>query len=367
MKRFSCILLAFLMTVLPITSLAQNEEVELSLAATVDAEVIEAGDQFLVNVVKNDEEKKFLTFRVNGTFDAEVAELIAPVYSNEDLGILTNNFDNEQGTFTFEGYDQKVRGINENVICSILFKAKKSGEFNLMLLEDCLLGKAGENAFYNLEISGLNVNISEDADEESVSIIEDTKPITPFDDMLGYEWAEKAVGVMVTLGVTEDIADKSFYPAQNITRGEFITMLVRVCKQKSGKIVEEFGDVSEDSYQYDYIMTAKALGITNGDENGNFRPDEVITRQDVCTLVYRTMRKMNKVNPEIIIDDYISQFSDNDAVAQYAKEGVAGLVRAKLFVGDDDKLIRPADNMTRAEAAVLLNRLAEFNILVSRG
>ena len=114
-------------------------------------------------------------------------------------------------------------------------------------------------------------------------------------------------------------------------------------------------------------MIAKALGVALGDENGNFRPDETITRQDVCALVYRTMRKMNKVNPEIDTDKYLDAFGDKDAIAPYAVECFAGLIRAKLLQGDDNKLLRPADNMTRAEAAVLLNSLAEFNILVSRG
>lgn len=367
MKRLVCILLAVLMLNLPMAAFAQEvSDVDFDLTAVSEAESIEVGDQFLVNIVKSDDEKAFLTFRVNGSFDNELAELIAPVYTNERLGILTNSFDNESGTFTFEGYDQQIRGVEESNICSLLFKAKKSGEFKVVL-EDCMLGKADENAFYNLTMTGVTVEIGEDTDGEAVSIIEDAKPLTPFDDMAGYEWAEKAVGVMATLEITKDIAGTSFYPGENITRGEFITMLMRICKQKSNKEVEPFLDVKEDSYQHESVMIAKALGIAKGDENGNFRPDESITRQDICALVYRTMLRMNKVNPEIDTDKYLSEFADSDTIAPYAVECMAGLVRAKILEGNDNKLLYPADNMTRAEAAVLLNRLAEFNILVSRG
>lgn len=365
MKRFISILLSLCMLIMPCAAFAE-ESVDMTLEAKCETVTVEVGDQFIVDIVKSDDEMAFLTFRINGAFEAEIAEIIAPVYSNKDLGVLTNNFDNEAGTFTFEGYDQRIRGTKEAVVCSILFKAKASGEFNVALLEDCMLGKADENAFYSLDIKGVTVTVVDDTDEEEVSIIEDAKPLTPFDDMLNYDWAEKAVGVMATLGVTEGIADTSYYPGQDITRGEFITMLMRVCKQKSSKGTEAFGDVDEDSYQYESIMTAKALGIAKGDENGNFRPDDTITRQDVCALVYRTMLKMNKVNPEIDADEYISQFSDKDSIASYATECVAGLIRAKIIIGVDNGLVRPVDNMTRAEAAVLLNRLAEFNILVSR-
>lgn len=364
MKRLISLFLALTMLLLPCMVSAEGK---VHLDAVYEGRSVEAGDQFMVEIKKAESEISFLTFRVNGEFDADMAELIAPVYTNESLGVLTNLFDNEVGTFTFEGYDQTIRGTKEDVVCSLLFKAKKSGEFNLKLLEDCMLGKADENAFHELEVSGATVAIVDDSDGESVSIIEDTKPLTPFDDMLGYDWAEKAVGVMATLGITEDIADTSFYPGQNITRGEFVTMLVRICKQKKNAASVPFGDVTEDSYQYEEVMTAKVLGVAKGDENGNFRPDEAITRQDVCTLVYRMMLKMNKVNPEIKTEDYFEGFVDTDSIAPYATEPVAGLIRAKILKGDDTKSIRPEDNMTRAEAAVILNSLAEFNILVSRG
>lgn len=365
MKKLLCFILIAALSIMPGMANAE-ENADMKLVAELDAETIETGDQFLVNIKIDGDVLPYITFRINGTFDKEYAQIVAPVYTNEVLGILTNKFDNEQGMFTFEGYDQQIRGTSEPVVCSILFKATNPGEFKVALADDCMLGKANENAFYVLDSVDGVYNIVDDTDGNNVSIIEDAKPLTPYDDMFGYDWAEKAVGVMATLGVLEDIADKSYYPAENITRGDFVTMLIRVCKQKSSKEIEPFGDVNEESYQYEEIMIAKALGIAQGDEAGNFRPDEPITRQDICALVYRTMRKMDKVNPEIVVENYISNFSDNDKIAPYAVGPVAGLIRAKLIIGDDTGLLRPTDNMTRAEAAVLLNRLAEFNILVSR-
>ncbi len=364
MKKFICILVALALFIMPFSALAQEAELQMSAVKVKD--VVEVGDQFLVDIMKTDD-AKFLTFRVNGTFDSSLAELIAPVYSNEKLGVVANKFSNEAGTFLFEGYDQTMRGTEESVVVSLLFEAKKSGEMKIELLDDCKLGKPNENAFYTLDVTGTTVTIAEDTDGEEETIYKDAEPATPFDDMFGYDWAEKAVGVMAKLNITENIADKSFYPGKEITRGEFITMLMRICKQKSTKEAQEFPDVDKESYQYEHIMAARVLGIAKGDLNGNFRPDDTISRQDVCCLVYRTMLKMNKVDPTIDIEKYIGTFSDKETVAPYALECMAGLVRAKILQGDDKNLLRPEDTMTRAEAAVLLNKLAEFNILVSRG
>ncbi len=368
MKKIVSLLLAFVLAfaLVPVMVIAEEASYDMAMVAESEKATVEAGDQFLVNIKKTASEKKFLTFRINGSFDADVAEIIAPVYSNESLGILTNRFDNESGLFTFEGYDQTIRGTDEDIICSLLFKAKKSGEFNVILSEDCMLGKAGENAFYALELKNCSMEIADDTDGEEVLIITDAEPLTPYDDMFGFDWAEKAVGVMYELGVLEDIADKSYYPDENITRGDFITMLMRVCKQKKAVAnTEPFKDVDNDGYQFADIMTAKVLGVAKGDGEGNFMPGEYITRQDVCTLVFRTMLKMNKARSEIVPDDYLGDFSDKEDIAYYAVEPVAGLLRAKIIKGDDNKLIRPEDYMTRAEAAVLLNALAEYNILIS--
>lgn len=367
MKRLLCFLIIAALAIIPVTINAEETGYDMTITPVCSSETIEVGDQFLVSF-KLDDVKPYLTFQMNGTFDSSIAEIIAPVYTNEVIGVLDNTFDNETGSFNLVGYDKTIRGTDDEIVCSLLFKAKKAGDFSVVLTEKTMLGKADENAFYNLDRRETVFVIGEDTDEVNVSIIEDTPPLTPYDDMLGYEWAEKAVAVMVELGVLEDIADESFYPGENITRGDFITMLVRVCKLKSSAAAnaEPFGDVNSESYQYEPVMIAKALGIAKGDENGNFRPDEPITRQDICALVYRTMRKMDKVNPEIVPENYLADFSDKDSIAEYAVESVAGLIRAKLIIGDDTGLFRPADNMTRAEAAVLLNRLAEFNILVSR-
>ncbi len=365
MKRMLCFLLVAVIAIMPMAVNAEEVAYEMSISTVCDSEAIEVGDQFLVRFELTDV-KPYLTFQLNGAYDCETAEIVAPVYTNKVIGVVDNTFDNETGTFNFVGYDQTLRGTEDALVCSILFKAKKAGDFTLALTERTMFGKVNENAFYVMDVNGGTFVVSEDTDGKNSAIIEDTPALTPYDDMLGYDWAEKAVGVLAKLGVLEDIADESFYPGQNVTRGDFITMLVRVCKLKSSAKAEPFGDVGEDSYQYDSVMIAKALGVALGDENGNFRPDEPITRQDICTLVYRTMRKMDKVNPEITVEDYISGFSDKDSIAPYAVESVAGLIRAKIIIGDDSGLIRPTDYMTRAEAAVVLNRLAEFNILVSR-
>lgn len=369
MKKVISILLAFVILCVP--SMAFAEEAEVVLAAELQSESIEAGDQFLANIVKKSDGKTpFLTFRINGTFDNDVATIIAPVYSNENLGILTNRFDNENGTFTFEGYDQTLRGTNEEVVCSILFKAEKGGDFNIDLADDCLLGKAKENAFYVIEIKDADTQITADTDNEEVKIIEDPEPQTPYDELIIGHWAEKEIVVMYKLGALEGIADETIDTERAITRGEFATMLQKICKLKATGAVEAFNDVDKESFMYTPINILKTKKIAEGDGNGNFMPEEPILWQDAFTLMFRTMKTMNKVDPEIDVDKYIALSEERETISSYALEPWAGMLRAKILNPGENANITvasPGLPMTLAQASYFLNKLAEFNILVSRG
>lgn len=386
-KIISCILiLCFALCSFSSVAVMAEEEpsVHMSLTPVCESETVEVGDQFIVSFslegVENGDILPYLTFRMNGSFDTAVAQVVAPVYTNAVLGILTNKFNNEDGTFTFEGYDQRIRGTSEKIVCSILFEATAAGTFSVNLADDCMLGKADENAFYNLSINDCEIEIAENSDDETVSIITDPEPKTPYDEIIMGHWAEKAIGVMYELGALKNIADETIETERNITRGEFATMLVKICKLKTSSDAENFADVPEDSYMYESLRVLKALKLAYGDGEGNFMPDEPITRQDAFTLMFRTMIKMNKVDSKIDAESYLANFEDKDEIAAYAVDPFAGMFRAKLLSDNTSvsyvdpetgetvtvNKCNPAGNVSLAQACYILNKLAEFNILVSR-
>ena len=367
-----------------IPAYAEESTIDMVVTPVSEESNIEVGDQFIVNITlkgyASEEILPYLTFRLSGTFDSSVAELIAPVYTNEVLGILTNKFDNETGSFTFEGYDQTIRGTKGSVVCALLFEAKQSGTFKVSLADNCLLGKAKENAFYNLSLTNAEIEIAENSDNKVVAIITDPEPQTPYDEVIMGHWAEKAIVVMYKLGALENIADETIDPERKITRGEFATMLVKICKLKTTNNSEGFNDVDKDSFMYEHLRILKVLNLACGDGEGNFMPDEYITRQDAFTLIFRTMIRMNKVDADIDAESYVGNFNDRELIAPYAVDAFAGMFRAKLLV-DNGPLERydpetgevivvydcdPTGEVTLAQAAHILNKLAEFNILVSR-
>lgn len=359
MKKFIALLLAFCL-IAPAALAEELPEAELRVVAMCDAESVEVGDQFLVRIMLDGDFDKYMTYSVCGSFDFEAAELVAPVYKDDGFSIVYNDFNNETGAFRFDAADiAHASGVGDPLVCSLLFRAKRAGGFGLRLGEaggtgDSLyLGRSvplGDKLDYDVAAEGLTLEITEDTDDSEVTIISGRSTNTPYDDMYDHRWAELAVGAMARIGVLDGIAEGSFYPDKSVTRGEFTAMLVRGAKLAGEG--EGFADVPSDYPFAKEITAARALGIAFGDENGNFYPDRTVSRQDVSALVYRAMTKLNKIRPadESVLD----AFPDGGDVSEYAREAFAACAYSNLLKGDEDGFLDPLDDMTRAEAAVLM-------------
>ena len=76
---------------------------------------------------------------------------------------------------------------------------------------------------------------------------------------------------------------------------------------------------------------------------------QAVSRQDVAVMVARAL-DMNNSTDE-------NGFEDFDAVADYAKTAVSALAEENILNGYDDGTFRPQSALTRAEAAVIINKV----------
>lgn len=174
-----------------------------------------------------------------------------------------------------------------------------------------------------------------------------------FADLAQAEWARKEVEVLAAKEIIKTLGD-TFNPSVNITRAEFLYSLVRALGADA-KVSGNFDDVAKDSYYYNEIAVAKALGITNGVGGNKFDTDSVITRQYLMTMTDRALRKLGKIKQQAPASE-LDRFADKSRVAPYAVNSVAIMVKEGLIIGSND-MINPAGNATRAEAAVFIYRL----------
>jgi len=178
--------------------------------------------------------------------------------------------------------------------------------------------------------------------------------VKTFADISQYPWAKKQIEVLASKGIVNGTSDNTFSPGENITRADFLVLLVRTL-ELNADFSDNFSDVSETDYYYKAVGIAKALGITNGVGNNMFNPKEPISRQDMMVLSHRALKIAGIIKTQGS-EAYIQKFKDKDKIAAYAAESVAAMVREGIIVGNRD-VINPAGNATRAETAVIMYRI----------
>ncbi|MEE0944008.1 MAG: S-layer homology domain-containing protein [Clostridia bacterium] len=139
-----------------------------------------------------------------------------------------------------------------------------------------------------------------------------------------------------------------FMPDNNISRAEFIVATVRTLGadiKATGR--SRFSDVDKNSFYAPYIIRAAELGIVLGYDDGTFRPDSYLTREEAVMVLSRAFGFLSGYNVS-------QEFSDADTIADVAKSAFAYALRKGVINGFPDKTLRPKSTLTRAEAAVLI-------------
>lgn len=139
------------------------------------------------------------------------------------------------------------------------------------------------------------------------------------------------------------------------TRGEVMQMIYNAFNldKQVASVTSNFTDVPSTHAYYTAINAANQLGIAQGDQ-GKFRPNEPITRQDAMTLLYRAFVKLGVTMTSGTASD-LQSFGDFKEVSSYAIEPLASMARSGIIQGDAG-LIKPTGNVSRGEISVMLYR-----------
>lgn len=172
-----------------------------------------------------------------------------------------------------------------------------------------------------------------------------------FDDIASVDWAKKQIEVLASKGIINGIADSQFSPSKQVTRADFLVLLVRTLNLQ-GPVGDRFDDVEAGSYYDEASRIARGMGITDGSGDHDFNPHASITREDMMVLTDRALRMTEKLTIDASPAE-LGSFSDASDISGYAANSVAALVKTGLVDGYGGG-IHPKETTTRAEAAKLM-------------
>ena len=131
----------------------------------------------------------------------------------------------------------------------------------------------------------------------------------------------------------------------NAPEGPFPRIRVR---DRADVVVDPFTDISASGY-YNYIVDAAKAGIIAGYPDGTYRPNNIVTRAQFITMLYRAAGSPEVKNADL-------KFADAGTIAKDYVTAVAWGVENKVINGYEDNTFRPNQNISRAQMATFMYR-----------
>lgn len=172
-------------------------------------------------------------------------------------------------------------------------------------------------------------------------------------------WAKTELDKAVGYGlITERIKDNM---SGKITREEFAEIAVKLYEKYTGKTAEP-GNMSFTDTTNPEILKAANLGLVTGVGNNKYAPNELVTREQMATILLRALKV---INPKADFSTAgVPKFLDDDKVETWARDGVYYCYKAKIVTGvgkvDGVDRFDPDGNATREMAVIVCTRAYEF-------
>lgn len=161
-------------------------------------------------------------------------------------------------------------------------------------------------------------------------------------------WAVAEVGQAIEKGFVPESLQEGY--TQPITRAEFCSLAACFYEAVTGSVIEEraeFNDTSDIN-----VQKIGGLGVVNGVGNGNFAPDNLLTRQEAATILARLSGALGTDLPTGGVD-----YADRGKIASWAMTQVGQITAAGVMNGVGNNCFAPLSSYTREQAIITILRL----------
>ncbi|MDD3350821.1 MAG: S-layer homology domain-containing protein, partial [Eubacteriales bacterium] len=171
-------------------------------------------------------------------------------------------------------------------------------------------------------------------------------------------WAKSSIEFLAAREILKGKTASQFDPEGKVTRAEYVTMLANSVDgiEPEKAAAAGFEDISSAAWYASYVNWAVAEGIVKGYSDGNFRPEEKITREQMAVMTDAFLKAMDlevdAVNKKV-------EFTDQTKINTWSSAAVTAMQQQGIIRGTTDGSFAPQDTATRAQAAAILKAYIE--------
>lgn len=171
-------------------------------------------------------------------------------------------------------------------------------------------------------------------------------------------WAKNNIEFLAARLILSGKSKDLFDPEGDVTRAEYVTMLANSTDGITVKGFRSagFDDVRSGAWYADYVNWAVANGIVSGYGDGNFGPDDKITREQMALMTDNFLKNLNMTLPVI---KEKANFNDGNKISGWAAASVAKMQQSGIINGMPDGTFVPQGTATRAEGATIIKAYIE--------
>ena len=147
-------------------------------------------------------------------------------------------------------------------------------------------------------------------------------------------------------------SETTFSPDETMSRAMLATVLYRLEGQPEKEAMSAYSDVSDGAWYADSVAWAVENGIVNGYGDGQFGPNDSVTREQFVVMLWRYVGSPRAGRRDL-------DFADAEQVSGYAREALCWAVENGVLKGSGKGRLVPGGTATRAEAAQMLKNFME--------
>lgn len=177
-------------------------------------------------------------------------------------------------------------------------------------------------------------------------------PMSGYTDLNMEAWYHDGIHYCLDEGLMDGVGMGLFAPNATTSRAMIVTILWRLQGSPEAEAAEMFTDVAPGDWYADAIAWAASEGVAEGYEDGSFRPNDAITREQLAAMLWRYAGSPGS-------DGALSAFVDWADTSSWAQQALSWAVAQGLITGADNDMLAPKGQATRAQTATILMRFAQ--------